>query len=160
VYKLVPEAFVLRLSAEDRIALTPENVDHARAALSKVQDALEMCVDGCPVCLYTRYCESSIFLMRYVLSRRLVEHAYRIVRNKSLLDIGKAQREETFQKSLDALQANDFVYLRANSTEVQQLLETVFALFGQQVKNSKIVVNNLSFDFMQDEYVMKLEVEK
>jgi hypothetical protein len=160
VYKLVPEAFVLRLSAEDRIALTPEDVDHARAALSKVQDALEMCVDGCPVCLYTRYCESSIFLMRYVLSRRLVEHAYRIVRSRSLLDIGKAQRDQTFQKALDALQANDFVYLRANSTVLQQLLEAVFALLGQPVKDSKVVVHSLSFDFMQDEYAMKLEVER
>ena len=161
IYKLIPEAFVLRMSAGERAQLSPDNpLDQTRTALGKVQDALEMCVDGCPVCLYTRFCESSIFLMRYVLSRRLVEHAYKIVRNRSLLDIGKAQRDETYQKALNALTANDFVYLRADPTDLQQLLETAFALLGQPVKESKVVVSNFSSDFMRDGYIVKLEVER
>ena len=161
VYKLVPEAFVLRLPEEERMSLAPENaLDHTRAALSKVQDALEMCVDGCPVCLYTRYCESSVFLMRYVLSRRLVEHVYRIVRDKSLVDVARVPRDETLQTAIEALRSNDFAYIRAKSTELQQLLEIVFALQGQPVKDSRILINNISFDFMQEGYLAKLEVER
>jgi hypothetical protein len=161
LYKLVPEALVLGLSDQEKSQLSPEiEADRNRAALGKVQDALEMCIDGCPVCLYTRYCESSIFLMRFSLSRRLVERAYRIVKNKSTSDIGKAQRDEALLKALDLLKRNDFVYLRADPVELQTLLETVFALLGQPIKESKVVASNFSFDYMRDGYVVKLEVEK
>lgn len=80
--------------------------------------------------------------------------------NRSLLDIGKAHRDATCHKALNALVANDFVYLRADPTDLQQLLETAFALLGQPVKESKVVVSNFSFDFMRDGYIVKLEVER
>jgi len=160
VFKLVPEALVLKLPENDKFRICPDTaVELDRAVLGKVQDALEMCIDGCPLCLYGSYCEMSIFLMKYFLSRRLVETGYKIVRDRFYVDLETLSREKLLEIATEMLNSNKVLYLRASATNVSLLMETAFGLLGQPAADSKAYMKMISFDLMREGYVVKLEAD-
>jgi len=160
VFKLVPEALVMKLAENDKLRICPDtSVELDKAILGKVQDALEMCIDGCPLCMYGSYCEMSIFLMKYFLSRRLVETGYKIVRDRFYVDLDTLPREKLLEITTEMLNSNKVLYLRASATNMSLLMETAFSLLGQPVAESKAYMKMISFDLMREGYVVKLEAD-
>jgi len=160
IFKLVPEALVLKLSENDKLRICPDTtVELDKAVLGKVQDALEMCVDGCPLCLYGSFCEMGIFLMKYFLSRRLVETCYKIVRDKFSVDVERLPRDKLLERSIEVLSSSKVLYLKASPTNLSLLMETAFSLLGQPVADSKVYIKMISFDLMRDGYVVKMEAD-
>ena len=160
VFKLVPEALVLRLGENDKLRICPDTtVELDKAVLGKVQDALEMCVDGCPLCLYGSFCEMGVFVMKYFLSRRLVETAYKIIRDRFSLDIERLPRDKLLQKSIEVLGSSKVLYLKASPANLPLLMETAFGVLGQPVGDSRVYIKMVSFDLMRDGYVVKMEVD-
>lgn len=158
-FKLLPEALLLRLSPDEKKRISPDvtAVNLNKSILGKMQDTLEMCVDGCPVCLYTGFCELSIFNMRFFLSRRLLETAYRLVRDETLLRVGSNQKEKLLDKALAMLEARGVLYLQAFDNEFQDLLEIAYELLGQPVSEGRAFVKALSFD-TSEKFMLKMEV--
>jgi hypothetical protein len=160
IFKLVPEALAVKLEESDKLRICPDaSVDLNKALLGKVQDALEMCVDGCPLCLYGSYCEMSIFLMKYFLSRRLVETGYKIIRDSLSVDLEKIPRETLLERATELLNSNKVLYLKASAANMSLLMETAFSLLGQPVAASRAYMKAISFDLMRDGFVVKLEVD-
>jgi len=160
IFKLVPEALVMKLAENDKFRICPDtSVELDKAVLGKVQDALEMCVDGCPLCMYGSYCEMSIFLMKYFLSRRLVETGYKIIRDSLSVDLEKIAREKLLERATEMLNSNKVLYLKASATNLSLLMETAFSLLGQPVAGSRAYMKAISFDLMRDGFVVKLEAD-
>jgi hypothetical protein len=160
IFKLVPEALVMKLTESEKLRICPDtSVELDKAVLGKVQDALEMCIDGCPLCMHGGYCEMSIFLMKYFLSRRLVETGYKIVRDSLALDLEKNTREKALERAIEMLNCNKVLYLKASAANLSLLMETTFGLLGQPVAQSRAYVKAISFDLMRDGFVVKMEAD-
>jgi len=158
VFRIVPEMFVMRLSEDEKRGIAPESLPENldRDVLVRAQDALEMCLDGCPMCLHIIFCEMSAFLSKYMLSRRLVETAYKIVRDRLLIDITKVHPEKVSGEALKILELNAVVYLKASPSEFQNLLKISYNLLGQPVGKLKVYIKNISFDWREG-FIVKME---
>jgi hypothetical protein len=159
IFRIAPEMLIIRLNENEKRDISPEsalqNLD--RDVLAKVQDALEMCLDGCPMCLHVIFCEMSAFLSRYMLSRRLVEVAYRMIRDSVLIDVSRATPDEVLCEALKILESEDVVYLKASPPDFQNLLKISYSLLGQPIGKRKIYIRNISFDWREG-LIIKMEV--
>jgi hypothetical protein len=159
IFRIVPEMLIIRLNENEKREISPESASQNldKDVLAKVQDALEMCLDGCPMCLHVIFCEMSAFLSKYMLSRRLVEVAYKMIRDSVLIDVSRATPEKVLNDALKILESEEVLYLKASPPDFQNLLKISYSLLGQPIGKRKIHICSILFDWREG-FIIKMEV--
>jgi hypothetical protein len=158
IFRIVPEMLVIKLKETEKKEISPESASENlnKDVIARIQDALEMCLDGCPMCLYISFCEMGPFLAKYMLSRRLVEVTYKTVREQFLIDIARVHPQDIVDKALKMLESSGLVYLRASSSEFLNLLQVAYCVHGQPVGKLKAYIKSVSFDWTEG-FIIKME---
>jgi len=159
LFRLAPEALLSRLTLDEKKKISPgmDPKDLDKSVLGKIQDSLEMCIDGCPVCLLASFCDMGVLSVRYLVSRRVLETAYRLIRDNVLITVGSEPREALLQKATELLETQGTLYVRGSYGDAKDVLELGFRLLGQPIRDGRAYLNNFSCD-PDNRFILKMEV--
>lgn len=113
LYQKFPELLIL--SNEEEIGSDP-------GTLERIIDALSLCVDGCPNCILLSRCSYGPLSSHLYLSRRIVEHAHRLLIQQTMVEVGSVKDKN---KVREIVQKYNVIYIKCKREKLREAISFV-----------------------------------
>jgi len=149
LYQVFPE--VLLVTRGDEIALPEEG------KVERIVDAVSLCVDGCPNCIWLDKCGYGPFSSRFHVSRELVEHVFQDLLKEATIDVDTLEQGQASEASKRVISERGVVYIIGSTSNIARGLVLVSSILASG-ETMKPFISHARMEV--DRYIVKLCAER